>query len=66
MNRANRILALDREDMSDFERALFLKDLKRVTEEYFECNGDATLEIRNAMTASTEFRKSFHKNLEIL
>ena len=40
MNRANRILALDREDMSDFERALFLKDLKRVTEEYFECNGD--------------------------
>ena len=33
MNRANRILALDREDMSDFERALFLKDLKRVTEE---------------------------------
>ena len=66
MNRANRILALDREDMSDFERALFLKDLKRVAEEYFECNGDATLEIRNAMTASTEFRKSFHKNLEIL
>ncbi len=48
MNRANRILALDREDMSDFERALFLKDLKRVTEEYFEYNGDATLEITRA------------------
>ncbi len=31
-----------------------------------EVDGDATLEIRNAMTASTEFRKSFHKNLEIL
>ena len=31
-----------------------------------EVDGDVTLEIRNAMTASTEFRKSFHKNLEIL
>lgn len=31
-----------------------------------EVDGDATLEIRNTMTASTEFRKSFHKNLEIL
>ena len=31
-----------------------------------EVDGDAALEIRNAMTASTEFRKSFHKNLEIL
>ena len=31
-----------------------------------EVDGDATLEIRNAMTSSTEFRKSFHKNLEIL
>lgn len=29
-------------------------------------DGDATLEIRNAMAAGTEFRKSFHKNLEIL
>jgi len=42
---ANEIIALDREDMTDFERALFLKDLKKVTEEYFECNGDATLEV---------------------
>ena len=31
-----------------------------------EIEGDATLEIKNAMAASTEFRKSFHKNLEIL
>jgi len=31
-----------------------------------EVDGDATLEIRNAMAASTEFRKAFHKNLEIL
>lgn len=31
-----------------------------------EVVGDAALEIRNAMAAGTEFRKSFHKNLEIL
>ena len=31
-----------------------------------EVEGDATLEIKNAMAAATEFRKSFHKNLEIL
>ena len=31
-----------------------------------EVDGDATLEIKNAMAAATEFRKSFHKNLEIL
>lgn len=31
-----------------------------------EVEGDASLEIRNAMAAGTEFRKSFHKNLEIL
>ncbi len=31
-----------------------------------EVDGDATLEIRDAMAASTEFKKSFHKNLEIL
>lgn len=31
-----------------------------------EVEGDATLEIKNAMAASTEFRKAFHKNLEIL
>ncbi|MCD8293769.1 MAG: Ppx/GppA family phosphatase [Clostridia bacterium] len=31
-----------------------------------EVESDATLEIKNAMAAATEFRKSFHKNLEIL
>ena len=31
-----------------------------------EVDADATLEIRNAMTASAEFKKCFHKNLEIL
>ena len=31
-----------------------------------EVEGDATLEIRDAMTAGAEFRKSFHKHLEIL
>lgn len=45
MTGANKIIALDREEMNDFERALFLKDLKKITEEYFESNGDATLEI---------------------
>ena len=45
MTGANKIIALDREEMTDFERALFLKDLKKITDEYFECNGDATLEV---------------------
>lgn len=31
-----------------------------------EVEGDGSLEIRDAMTSSAEFRKSFHKNLEIL
>ncbi len=31
-----------------------------------EVDGDAALEIRDAMTACSEFKKSFHKNLEIL
>lgn len=40
----NRIL-LDREDMSDFERGLYLKDVHGVNEEYFECDGKPTLEV---------------------
>ena len=36
MNKIERILSLDREDMSDFERDLFLSDLKKVCDEYFE------------------------------
>ena len=31
-----------------------------------EVDGDASLEIRDALTANAEFRKSFRKNLEIL
>lgn len=38
-------IILERDDMSDFERGLFLKDLKKVTEEYFEPNGSPSLEI---------------------
>ncbi|MDE6356806.1 MAG: hypothetical protein K2L67_06145 [Clostridia bacterium] len=42
---ANKVIALDREDMTNFARSLFLKDVKRVAEEYFECDGDLSLEI---------------------
>lgn len=38
-------IVLDREDMSDFERGLFLKDLQKITDEYFETDGSASLEI---------------------
>ncbi len=38
-------ILLDRDDMSDFERGLFLKDMQRVNEEYFECDGTPSLEI---------------------
>ena len=41
----NRILSLDRDDMSDFERELFLSDIKKVTDEYFENDGNPSLEI---------------------
>ncbi len=45
MKTANNAFTLEREDISDVERALFLKDLKKVTREYFEGGDDATLEI---------------------
>ena len=45
MTGVNKILALDREDMSDFERELFLKDLRKVCDEYFESDDTATLEV---------------------
>ena len=38
-------ILLDRDDMSDFERGLYLKDMQRVNEEYFECDGNPSLEI---------------------
>ena len=40
-----KLLALDREDMTDLERELFLKDLKAVTSEYFELDGTTDLEV---------------------
>ncbi len=43
-----RMLSLDRDDMSDFERELFLSDVKKVTDEYFESDGNASLEITRA------------------
>ena len=42
---ANRLLSLDRDDMSDLEGELFLKDLKRVYDEYFEADGSPSLEL---------------------
>ena len=44
----NRLLSLDREEMTDFERELFLKDLRRVADEYFEIEGSPALEITRA------------------
>ena len=41
----DRMLSLDRDDMSDFERELFLSDIKKVTDEYFESEGNSSLEI---------------------
>lgn len=41
----NKLLSLDREDMTDLERELFLKDLKKVTDEYFESDGEPSLEV---------------------
>jgi hypothetical protein len=38
-------ILLDRDDMSDFERGLFLKDVQRVNDEYFECDGEPALEV---------------------
>ena len=38
-------IVLERDDMSEFERSLFLKDLKKVTAEYFETETNPALEI---------------------
>ena len=45
MNAVTRLLSLDREDMTDLERELFLKDFKRLSEEYFEVDGGCDLEV---------------------
>ena len=41
----NKILSLDRDGMSDFEKELFLSDIKKITDEYFESDGNSSLEI---------------------
>ena len=38
-------IVLERDDMSEFERSLFLKDLKKVPAEYFETETNPALEI---------------------
>lgn len=45
MRESDPILAANREEMSETERTLFLKDLTRVVDEYFECDDDCALEI---------------------
>lgn len=40
-----RLISLDRDEMSDVERELFLKDFRRVCDEYFESDGHPALEI---------------------
>lgn len=40
-----KLLSLDREDITDLERELFLKDFKRVADEYFEIDGGCDLEV---------------------
>lgn len=45
MNAVTKLLSLDRENITDFERELFLKDFKRVADEYFEMDGMCDLEV---------------------
>ncbi len=45
MNAVTRMLSLDREDMTDLEKELFLKDFKRVADEYFETDGECGVEL---------------------
>lgn len=39
------MISLDRDDMSEYDRELFLTDLKRITDEYFETEGKASVEV---------------------
>lgn len=45
MSNSGNVLALDREDMTETEKKLFLKDLKWVLEEYFELSGEVSCDI---------------------
>lgn len=48
MNAVNRLISLDREDITETEKRLYLKDMTRVNEEYFECESEPTLEVTRA------------------
>ena len=48
----NKLLSLDREEMTELERELFLKDLKRVTDEYFESDDQPSLEITSLVVSN--------------
>lgn len=45
MTSVNKILSLDREELSQGDRELFLNDLKSVIGEYFEYDSNINLEI---------------------
>ncbi len=42
---AVKLLSLDRNGITDLEKEMFLKDLSRVTDEYFETEGETALEV---------------------
>lgn len=48
MNSVTELLSLDREDMSELDKQLYLKDMSRVNNEYFECGGEPTIEVTRA------------------
>lgn len=48
MKTIDKIISLDRDDMTDYEKNLFIKDIKSVTNEYFEHKDDITMEVTRA------------------
>jgi hypothetical protein len=40
-----KLISLDRDEMPDVEREVFIGDIKKVFGEYFECNNDISLQI---------------------
>lgn len=45
MTSVNKILSLDKDELTQADRELFIKDLRCVIGEYFESDGDINLEI---------------------
>ncbi len=45
MKNLSKTLSLDREDVSETQRELFLKDFKKLAEEYFESGSAPSLEV---------------------